>query len=88
MTVEIEKRRVYAIVDFDALDQNVQAMEEKLPQDVGMMAVIKTNAYGHGAKAIAKHLEDNDRITAKRGHYVSDMPLLQQCRYLRTAGLS
>ncbi len=56
MTVDIEKRRVYAIVDFDALDQNVQAMEEKLPQDVGMMAVIKTNAYGHGAKAIAKHL--------------------------------
>ena len=51
MTVDIEKRRVYAIVDFDALDQNVQAMEEKLPQDVGMMAVIKTNAYGHGAKA-------------------------------------
>ena len=81
MTVEIEKRRVYAIVDFDALDQNVQAMEEKLPQDVGMMAVIKTNAYGHGAKAIAKHLEDNDRIS---GYAVATA---EEALELRKAGI-
>lgn len=81
MTVDIEKRRVYAIVDFDALDQNVQAMEEKLPQDVGMMAVIKTNAYGHGAKAIAKHLEDNDRIS---GYAVATA---EEALELRKAGI-
>ncbi len=79
--MEIEKRRVYAIVDFDALDQNVQAMEEKLPQDVGMMAVIKTNAYGHGAKAIAKHLEDNDRIS---GYAVATA---EEALELRKAGI-
>ena len=79
--MDIEKRRVYAIVDFDALDQNVQAMEEKLPQDVGMMAVIKTNAYGHGAKAIAKHLEDNDRIS---GYAVATA---EEALELRKAGI-
>ena len=79
--MDIEKRRVYAVVDFNALDQNVRAMEEKLPQDVGIMAVIKTNAYGHGARAIAKYLEDNNRIS---GYAVATA---EEALELRKAGI-
>ena len=46
-----------------------------------MMAVIKTNAYGHGAKAIAKHLEDNDRIS---GYAVATA---EEALELRKAGI-
>ena len=60
--MEIEKRRVYAVVDLDAMDSNIKAMEQNLSADVKIMAVIKTNAYGHGARQIAGHLESDERI--------------------------
>lgn len=48
--------RVYARVDLDAVCQNVQSVRRKVGPDVKIMAVVKTDAYGHGAVPVAKAL--------------------------------
>ena len=42
-------RRVYAEVDLDALVFNLQSMRNRLPAEMKMAAVVKTDGYGHGA---------------------------------------
>ncbi|MEY8427006.1 alanine racemase [Lachnospiraceae bacterium 46-15] len=49
--------RVWAEIDLDAIGANYQAMHEKLGDGRGMIAVIKTDGYGHGAVPIARLLE-------------------------------
>ncbi|HCT51120.1 MAG TPA: alanine racemase, partial [Balneola sp.] len=44
------------IVDLSKLDSNVEAIKRRLKPEIKIMAVIKDNAYGHGAVPIAKHL--------------------------------
>ena len=48
--------RVYAQVDLDAIRQNIRAVRKKVGPDVKVMAVIKTDAYGHGATPVARAL--------------------------------
>lgn len=50
--------RVYAKVDLDAIYQNAAAVRKKIGDDVGLMAVIKADAYGHGAVPVASCLND------------------------------
>lgn len=56
MPVDIQ--RVCAAVDLDAIRQNADAVLAKIPEGVKLLAVIKANAYGHGAVRIARLLED------------------------------
>lgn len=42
-------RRVFAEVDLDALAFNLQSMRNRLPAEMKMAAVVKTDGYGHGA---------------------------------------
>ena len=54
-------RRCWAEIDLNALRHNVAAICEHVGPAVGIMAVIKANAYGHGAEALAgelRHLVD------------------------------
>jgi alanine racemase len=44
------------IVDLSKLDGNLKAIKSRLRLGVKVMAVIKDNAYGHGAVPIARHL--------------------------------
>ena len=44
------------IIDLLKLDSNVEAIKRRLKPEVKIMAVIKDNAYGHGAVPVAKHL--------------------------------
>ncbi len=57
-----EYERVYAEVDLDAICHNVSAMKENIAKDTGILAVIKTDGYGHGAVPIAKELEEMDEV--------------------------
>lgn len=50
--------RGYATIDLDKIYRNVMRMREKINQDTGIIAVIKTDGYGHGAVPIAKALDD------------------------------
>ena len=45
------------MVDLDAIAHNFEAMREKLREGTQMIAVVKANAYGHGASQIAHMAE-------------------------------
>lgn len=50
--------RCYAEVSLDAIRSNILEVRKKVPEDVKVLAVIKANAYGHGAAQVGKCLED------------------------------
>ena len=54
--------RVVARVDLGAIEHNLEAMRNNIPKGTGIMAVIKTDAYGHGAVEIGRDLENKDYI--------------------------
>lgn len=58
-----EYERVYAEIDLDAIRDNVLAMKENIHENTRIMAVIKTDAYGHGAIPIAKELENIESVS-------------------------
>ncbi|MCM1495045.1 MAG: alanine racemase [Bacteroides sp.] len=62
MTVEPEGNRLpyyslQAEVDLDAIRHNIIEMKQQLQTGTKLLAVIKADAYGHGAVAVAKALE-------------------------------
>ena len=60
---DLEKySRVYARVSLSAIEANLLAMKGNIPEGTRIMAVIKTDAYGHGAVEIGKFLEGKDYI--------------------------
>lgn len=54
--------RVCMDVDLDAVLANMEAMHKNISDHTKMMAVIKTDAYGHGAVEIATLLESLDYV--------------------------
>lgn len=50
--------RVYAKIDLDAITDNMKHIREKLPEGVNLFAVVKADAYGHGAVPVASALQD------------------------------
>ena len=49
--------RCFAAIDLDALDHNLTVLQAKMAPGVKSCAVVKANAYGHGAVRVALHLE-------------------------------
>ncbi|MCD7745630.1 MAG: alanine racemase [Lachnospiraceae bacterium] len=74
--------RVTAYIHMDAVRHNFQVMKGNLREGVKMVAVIKTDGYGHGAVPIAQMLEPYDYIW---GYAVA---AVSEARQLREAGLS
>lgn len=54
--------RVRAEISLENLIFNLESMHSNIAAGTKMMAVIKTNAYGHGAVKIANHIEDLDYL--------------------------
>ena len=50
--------RVWATVDLDAVKYNMVQMKNNIREDSKIMAVVKTDGYGHGAVPIAHEIED------------------------------
>ena len=50
--------RVYAKINLDAIRNNVLEMKKNIAPESRMMAVVKTDGYGHGAIEIAREIED------------------------------
>lgn len=46
--------RVYAPVDLDAIVFNMESMRRNIRKETGMIGVVKTDAYGHGAVQVAE----------------------------------
>lgn len=65
MTRELQEKlesyqRVWAEVDLDAIWENMVHMKENISENTKILAVIKTDGYGHGGVPIAKMLEQLD----------------------------
>ena len=54
--------RVYAEIDLDAVLYNFESMRKNIKEGTQMIAVIKADAYGHGAVPIAHLMEERDYI--------------------------
>ena len=54
--------RVCERVDLDAIFYNFQMMKANIKDGVKMIAVIKTDGYGHGAVEIAETIEKLDYL--------------------------
>ncbi len=55
-------KRISAIVDLKAISNNLHEVTKHLPESVKRIAVIKADAYGHGAVTVAKYLEENANV--------------------------
>lgn len=53
-----QHNRVYAKIDLDAVSYNMEQMKERIGGDARLIAVVKTDGYGHGAVPIARMLEE------------------------------
>ena len=65
MTRELQEKlesyqRVWAEIDLDAIWENMVHMKENIAENTKILAVIKTDGYGHGGVPIAKMLEQLD----------------------------
>jgi len=67
-----------AVIDIDALQHNFQFLQSKEP-GAKVIAVIKANAYGHGAVKFAKALPQADAFAVSR---------IQEAIELREAGIT
>lgn len=54
--------RIWAGIDLDAIRYNIKSIASVLEDDVKILAVLKANAYGHGAQIIANELENYDEV--------------------------
>ena len=49
--------RVYAAVDLDAVEFNMESMRKNISPETGMIGVVKADAYGHGAAPVAQAID-------------------------------
>lgn len=54
--------RVYAKIDLDAIAYNMEQMKNRIGEGAKLIAVIKTDGYGHGAVPIARMFEDTEYV--------------------------
>ena len=77
----MQNRRVWAEIDLDALTSNLRRVRALAGETKGVMAVVKANAYGHGAVPIAWHL-------AAQGISALGVGDSEEAMELRRAGIS
>lgn len=54
----IEFTRTYAVIHLDAIRQNIDNAVKRIGSGVKIMAIVKANAYGHGAVPVARAIKD------------------------------
>ncbi len=50
-------RSTLAVVDLDAIADNLRALRKLLPRSAAVCAIVKANAYGHGAVPVSRELQ-------------------------------
>ena len=60
----MDYQRVYAKIDLDAVEHNIDLVREKIPRGTKLMLVIKADAYGHGAVTLARIFEEKADMLA------------------------
>ncbi len=54
----IEFTRTYAVIHLDAIRRNIDNAVKRIGSGVKIMAIVKANAYGHGAVPVARAIKD------------------------------
>jgi alanine racemase len=70
----------YTEISLDAIKRNIEAIKRFIAPQVKYMAVVKANAYGHGAAAVA-------RAAVEAGAGYLGVANLKEALELREAGL-
>ncbi len=52
----LQKDRSWVELNYDNLEHNVESLKNALPTECELMAVVKADAYGHGAYEVATHI--------------------------------
>ncbi len=73
-------RPTFAEVDLRAFDRNLAAIAARVPPESRVIAVLKANAYGHGAVELARRCEGRAEGLA--------VALLEEALELRSAGIA
>lgn len=74
-------RPAWVEIDLARLRRNLQLIRRDLPRGVGMMAIVKDEAYGHGAMDVA-------RIALEEGAWGFGLSTLEEAMALREAGIA
>mgnify|MGYP005980956873 CR=1 FL=1 len=81
------QKRTWAEVSLDNISHNYRAIRAALPEGCRFLGVVKADAYGHGAVAVARLLEKWGRITAVGTTSVRTLESLTALAWrIRTAG--
>ena len=79
--MDLRTSRAWKEIDREALRHNAQVLQALLPPGCGLMAVVKADAYGHGAALTARCLE-------QAGVSAFGVACLEEGIVLREAGIS
>jgi len=74
-------RPTFAWIDLDALEHNFRVLRKRVGTDIGIMAVVKADAYGHGGVPVAANLE-------KVGADSFGVAFCEEGIYLREGGIT
>lgn len=74
------QRNAWAEINLEAIEHNLNAIKEKMDENVQICAVVKANAYGHGAVEVAK-------AAVHAGATFLAVAILQEALELREAGI-
>ncbi|ASS76666.1 alanine racemase [Tumebacillus algifaecis] len=74
-------RQTWAEINLDAIGHNVRVSKQILPPGTGVMAVVKANAYGHGASQVAE-------IALQNGAEYLGVAAADEAIELREAGIT
>lgn len=78
--MDTKSLRSWCEVDLDILKNNIKILKKHIGNGIKMAAVIKSNAYGHGAVEIAKCAEES-------GVYYFAVACMEEAKQLRRAGI-
>ena len=53
-----EFTRTYSVIHLDAIYRNIEEARKRIGDDTKIMAIVKANAYGHGAVEVAGAIKD------------------------------
>ncbi|MDP8224898.1 MAG: alanine racemase [Candidatus Lernaella stagnicola] len=74
-------RPTFAWIDLDALEYNFRALRKRVGADIAILAVVKADAYGHGAIPVATTLE-------RHGADCFGVAFVEEGMELRNGGIS
>lgn len=72
-------RRIRAVIDLNAVQYNMDNMKSCLKPGTGIIAVVKSDGYGHGAVPIAQDMEKLEYLTGFAVATFEEAMILREC---------